>query len=96
MPTELEASIAELLRDAEAAHGDYEVNTLGAERDEDWAGWYASHLLDHGFIELLPGLANADRESLAATLAHLDQAFRREQAPGEWPEFYARSLLSGS
>jgi hypothetical protein len=35
--------LAELLRDAESAHGEYETQ-LGR-RDEDWPTWYAHHML---------------------------------------------------
>ena len=36
--------LAQLLRDAERAHHDYEQST--GERDDDWASWYADYLLD--------------------------------------------------
>jgi hypothetical protein len=36
--------LAELLREAERAHGEYE-QSLG-ERDEDWPSWYAGYILD--------------------------------------------------
>jgi hypothetical protein len=36
--------LAELLREAQRAHGEYE-RALGA-RDEDWPGWYAAWMLD--------------------------------------------------
>ena len=36
--------LAELLREAERAHGEYE-RELGA-RDEDWPSWYAGYILD--------------------------------------------------
>jgi hypothetical protein len=36
--------LAELLREAERAHGEYEKQ-LG-ERDEDWPAWYAGYILD--------------------------------------------------
>jgi hypothetical protein len=36
--------LAELLREAERAHGQYE-RELGA-RDEDWPSWYARYMLD--------------------------------------------------
>ena len=39
-----EQELAQLLRDAERAHGEYE-RELG-ERDEDWPSWYARHILD--------------------------------------------------
>jgi hypothetical protein len=35
--------LAELLRDAERAHGEHERN-LG-KRDEDWPDWYAGYIL---------------------------------------------------
>jgi hypothetical protein len=36
--------LADLLREAEKAHGEYE-RTLG-QRDEDWPTWYAGYILD--------------------------------------------------
>jgi hypothetical protein len=39
-----EQELAQLLRDAEKAHGEYE-RELG-ERDEDWPGWYARWMLE--------------------------------------------------
>jgi hypothetical protein len=37
------ADLADLLREAERAHGQYE-KTLGR-RDEDWPTWYADYIL---------------------------------------------------
>jgi hypothetical protein len=37
------ADLADLLREAERAHGEYE-KTLG-QRDEDWPSWYADYIL---------------------------------------------------
>jgi hypothetical protein len=36
--------LAELLREAERAHGEYE-HELG-QRDEDWPSWYARYILE--------------------------------------------------
>ena len=36
--------LAQLLKDAERAHGQYE-RELG-QRDEDWPSWYAGYILD--------------------------------------------------
>jgi hypothetical protein len=36
--------LAQLLKDAERAHGEYERG-LG-QRDEDWPTWYAGYILD--------------------------------------------------
>jgi hypothetical protein len=38
------AELAELLREAERAHGEYE-KTLGR-RDDDWPSWYANYILE--------------------------------------------------
>lgn len=40
----LQARLAELLREAERAHGDYE-RTLG-HRDDDWPDWYAAYIAE--------------------------------------------------
>jgi hypothetical protein len=39
-----EDELAQLLRDAEQAHAEYERTT--GERDEDWPRWYARWLLE--------------------------------------------------
>ena len=36
--------LAQLLKDAEHAHGEYE-STLG-HRDDDWPEWYAGYIVD--------------------------------------------------
>jgi hypothetical protein len=33
--------LTRLLREAEGAHGQYEKEELGGERDAEWAAWYA-------------------------------------------------------
>jgi hypothetical protein len=38
--------LARLLREAEEAHGQYEKEELGGERDEDWPSWYAEFILN--------------------------------------------------
>jgi hypothetical protein len=63
-----ENAVAALLREAEHAHGEYEVATLGGVRDEAWPVWYATYLLDHGLGDVLPGLGAAGEETLAARL----------------------------
>ena len=91
---ELESRIAALLRETEAAHGAYETEILGGNRDADWAGWYAAHLLDRGIAQFVPELGSQGDEGLAATLAQLDADFRREQPDTDWPQFYARRLIA--
>ncbi len=36
--------LAELLREAERAHGEYEREV--GQRDEDWPSWYARYILE--------------------------------------------------
>jgi hypothetical protein len=38
--------LADLLREAEAAHGVYETEELGGVRDEEWAAWYAEFIVE--------------------------------------------------
>ena len=38
--------LTRLLREAEKAHGQYEKEELGGERDEDWASWYAEFIVN--------------------------------------------------
>ena len=38
--------LTRLLREAEEAHGEYEKEELGGERDADWAPWYAEFIVN--------------------------------------------------
>jgi hypothetical protein len=38
--------LTRLLREAEAAHGEYERDQLGGVRDEEWAVWYAEFIVN--------------------------------------------------
>jgi hypothetical protein len=38
--------LADLLREAEAAHGKYETEELDGVRDEQWADWYADFIVN--------------------------------------------------
>jgi hypothetical protein len=38
--------LARLLSEAEKAHGQYEKDELGGERDADWAEWYAEFIVN--------------------------------------------------
>ena len=87
-----ESSIAHLLVETGAAHGDYETTVLGGDYDEDWPIWYATYLLDHGLPELLPQADQLGAAQLGALLTRLDADYRREQPKGEWPNYYAERL----
>lgn len=38
--------LAKLLKEAEAAHAEYERDVLGGGRDANWADWYAEFITD--------------------------------------------------
>jgi hypothetical protein len=38
--------LARLLREAENAHGQYEREELGGQRDADWPSWYAEFIVN--------------------------------------------------
>jgi hypothetical protein len=38
--------LTRLLREAEEAHGQYEKEELGGERDAEWAPWYAEFIVN--------------------------------------------------
>jgi hypothetical protein len=88
-------AVARQLRDAAAAHAEYEKKVLGGVRDEDWPAWYAAYLLDHGLKDALPAADPHDVNRLAATLTQLDVDYRSEQPGEEWPDFYARRMVAG-
>jgi hypothetical protein len=94
METTAERVIADLLREAEFAHGAYETNDLGGVFDENWPEWYASYLLDHGLADHLAGAATIDAETLAATLKRLAADYERERPERPWPDVYARELVA--
>lgn len=85
-----QAAIAALLRQAGAAHGEYEERELNGVYDQHWPDWYAAYLVQHGLSGLLHRGLSA--EQLSMQLKQCDEAYQREQ-PGEgWPEFYAGRL----
>ncbi len=45
MSTPTEQQLTETLSAAGSAHHEYETHSLGGERDEHWAGWYAAYVL---------------------------------------------------
>jgi hypothetical protein len=46
LPDLTKEDLARLLREAEEAHGQYEKEELGGERDPDWPQWYAEFILN--------------------------------------------------
>jgi hypothetical protein len=81
-----------LLRHADAAHGDDETNELGGVYDQEWAAWFARHVVEHGIGDLLGRVKST--EALAGELARCDEAYRRDNPAEGRPEAYARRILT--
>jgi hypothetical protein len=95
MESTAEKAVADLLRETEAAHGAYETNVLGGVFDEEWPAWYATHLLDHGLGDHLPGAESLDVPNLTAMLARLAADYERGEQTNSWPDVYARGIVTG-
>jgi hypothetical protein len=92
-----EGELARLLREASAAHAVYERDMLGGVRDEDWAGWYAGYMLEHGVASIAGWpRGGRTREGAAMLLARADESHRAMAPQEDWPEFYARYILRGA
>jgi hypothetical protein len=89
-----QAQIAALLSETGAAHGEYEERALGGAYDENWPGWYADYLVQHGLGDLLGG-NGATVERLGGLLKELDEAYRRARPAVGWPVYYAARLIAG-
>ena len=91
---ERQRRVAELLADAERAHGEYEARELQGVFDHRWAQWYADYLVRHGL-----GLAlgtDVTPEQLARWLTECDAAYQREPPAEAWPAYYAQRLVDGT
>lgn len=82
--------LANLLRDAGAAHHRAFADTDGA--DPDWARWYAEYLASR-----LPDVLGRSYslDALTAALERLDREYRAAGTDQPWPEYYAEHLAGG-
>jgi hypothetical protein len=91
MIDERTSRVAELLRQTEAAHGTYEREELGGERDEQWAQWYADHLVRGELADTLGSSPSAEQVAEVLTEATAEQ---ESEGPGtEWSEFAAPRVV---
>lgn len=67
MEADQPGAIAELLRQAELAHAEYEAKDLGGVYDQEWPAWYAAYAVQHGLAGILGHEVPVDR--LTAFLA---------------------------
>lgn len=87
-------AVAELLVEAERAHGVYEATELGGVYDREWPHWYATYAVEHGIGDLLGREVEVDRLAnlLAAGFAEFDKV---EPSPAEpWSAFLGRRVAA--
>jgi hypothetical protein len=83
--------VTQLLDEAESAHGTYEQEQLGGQRDEQWASWYAGHVIEHDLGGLLGTTPTI--EEVAAVLTEATADLEREGGDREWSEFAAERVV---
>jgi len=81
-----EATIAQLLGDAGAAHHQAFAAVHGA--DDAWPAWYAQWLMPH-----LTSHLSVSVQDLAVALTELDAEHQKTRGAAPWPEFYAERLI---
>ncbi len=89
MQSDPKSKLADLLSEAAEAHHHYETDVL-KQADNDWAGWYAEYLMQHGAANALPRPLAVDQ--LAARLSEYAAAFEAQKPAGSWQDFYAERL----
>lgn len=85
-------ALADLLRQAGAAHGEYEIAVLNGVYDEAWADWYADWLLANGFGAVVR--APQAPAELSALLADLNRQHRASDGGQHWADFYAARIAA--
>jgi|Tabmets5t2r1_1033131.scaffolds.fasta_scaffold231248_1 hypothetical protein len=91
MADERTSRVAELLSKTESAHGTYESEELGGERDEQWARWYAEHLVQGKLPDVLGSAPSA--EQVAAVLTEATDDLESEGSDADWSEFAAARVV---
>jgi hypothetical protein len=83
-----------LLLHAGEAHGTFEATELDGVYDQEWAQWYAAHLVEHGIGALLGHDVTTDE--LAQFLASSNTDFERmDPKPDEpWAQYAARRIAA--
>jgi len=83
--------LAQLLSEAAEAHHHYETEVL-KQVDNDWSGWYAEYLMQHGAADSLKEPLAIDQ--LASRLAEYAAAYEAQKPGGSWQDYYAELLGS--
>jgi hypothetical protein len=91
MADPVQNKLSELLRQAQAAHHDFETMELEGSRDEQWPDWYAQYLLVNGLAGMLG--RQPDNDGLAAMLEQYSREHKTAGSQQDWAEFTAQRLL---
>lgn len=82
--------LIETLREASAAHGDYETNILNGVYDDNWPSWYAAYVVGAFGMEIIKP-AKLTKLLIEAHKMH------QKQNPGiDWVIFYADYIINSS
>lgn len=84
------ARLAELLKQASGAHFEYETTVLHGVYDQQWAEWYAQHLIDHEANAVLNCTWTVDEWT--ARLRRADASHRAHASDQAWLPYYVEYL----
>lgn len=94
MQSDRVAAVEALLHGAEEAHATYEATELKGVYDQEWAGWYAEHVVEHGLGAVLGREVTADEvaQFLAGSYSEFEQS---DPTPSEpWSAYTARRMTA--
>jgi hypothetical protein len=86
-----QTALADLLRRAQSAHHEHQVNDLGGKHSEDWPQWYAQFLIDNGMVDFVAG--KPKQADLASFLKRSYESFEAAASKGDWVNLVAGELL---
>ena len=89
MQSDGKSRLVDLLTEASEAHHVYETEVL-KQADNDWAGWYAEYLMQHGAANFMKEPLAIDQ--VAARLTEYATAYASQKPAGTWQEYYAQGL----
>jgi hypothetical protein len=85
--------VKQLLSQTEQAHGEYEERELNGVYDQNWAEWYAEHLLQLGLNSFLT--KSLTQPELSRFLSQSFKDFKQDNLGLRWNEYTAQRLLQG-
>ncbi|MEM7128314.1 MAG: hypothetical protein AAF702_18425 [Chloroflexota bacterium] len=83
--------LTDLLTSAGSAHHTYEQTELRGVYDQEWASWYANHIIDHGLHDLVG--QSIRTEELGPLMSQISELHQQSEQSEDWAEFTATKLL---